>query len=73
MILAVDILPAELPRDASEEFSQSLAPFLPALANADYEAPLEALDLPAEVLRAVILHRGRLTPEFASLASYLGA
>jgi alpha-aminoadipic semialdehyde synthase len=71
VILAVDILPAELPRDASEEFSRSLAAFLPALANADFEVPFEALELPAEVRRAVILHRGRFTPEFESLASLL--
>lgn len=71
VILAVDILPAELPRDASEEFSHSLAAFLPALANADFEVPFDALELPDEVRRAVILHRGRFTPEFASLGSFL--
>lgn len=71
VVLAVDILPAELPREASEEFSSSLAPFLPALADADFNVDFEALNLPAEVARAVILHRGRFTPEFASLESFL--
>ena len=71
VVLAVDILPAELPRDASNAFSYTLAPFLEALGDADFERPLEELKLPPEVRRAVILHRGRFTPEFARLEAFL--
>lgn len=71
VILAVDILPAELPREASEAFSYLLAPFLEALGAADWERPFEELDLPDQMRRAVILHRGRLTPEFARLQTHL--
>jgi saccharopine dehydrogenase (NAD+, L-lysine forming) len=39
VVMAVDILPSELPRDASEYFSQVLLPYVPALASADYTVP----------------------------------
>jgi alpha-aminoadipic semialdehyde synthase len=71
VILAVDILPTELPRDASNAFSYTLAPFLEALGEADFERPFEELELPVEVRRAVIMHRGRFTPEFARLQAFL--
>jgi alpha-aminoadipic semialdehyde synthase len=73
VVLAVEILPAELPREASEEFSRALAPFLPALAAADFSVPFDALALPPELKRAVIVHRGRLTPDYAYLEEYLPA
>jgi len=71
VILAVDILPSELPRDASEAFSETLASFVPALARADFGRPFEALDLPAELLRSVIVHRGELTPSYRYLKAHL--
>jgi alpha-aminoadipic semialdehyde synthase len=72
-ILAVDILPSELPREASEEFSLALGPFLPALAGADLTVPFESLALPSEIRRAVILYRGEFTPEFRYLKAHLPA
>ena len=71
VVLAVDILPAELPREASEEFSQTLAHFLPALAKADFSAPFESLVLPQELKSAVIVHRGKLTADYAYLEQHL--
>lgn len=71
VVLAVDILPAELPREASEEFSSALARFLPSLARADFDVAFSDLDLPPEILRAVIAHRGMLTPDFAYLEEHL--
>ena len=44
-ILAVDILPSELPLEASEEFAKALAPILPALARADFSRPFDALEI----------------------------
>ncbi len=40
VVMAVDILPSELPRDASEYFSRVLLPYVPALASADYSSAL---------------------------------
>jgi len=71
VILAVEILPSELPREASEEFSKALAPFLPAVAAADFSVPFDQLDLPPELKRATIVHRGKLTPDYAHLEEYL--
>jgi len=73
VVLAVDILPAELPLEASEEFSRALAPFIPALASADFDAPFESLALPDSILRAVIVHRGELTPEYEYLQQKIGS
>jgi len=73
VVLAVDILPAELPREASEEFAEALARFLPALAQADYRVGFEDLDLPPELLGAVIVHRGKLTPDYVYLEAHLSA
>lgn len=72
VVLAVDNLPAELPRDASEWFGDHLTPFLPELAAADLTAPLRALALPASLRRAVITHRGELAPDYRYLEEPLG-
>ena len=71
VVLAVDILPAELPREASEEFSSGLAHFIPALARADYSVPFTDLALPPELKGAVIAHGGQLTPDYAYIAEFL--
>lgn len=71
VVMAVDILPSELPLDASESFCMALKPFIPAIANADYGAEFDALKLPPEIKRAVIVHKGNLTPSFAYLSRYL--
>jgi len=71
VVLAVDILPSELPFEASEEFSKALAPTLPALARADFSQPIESLELPSEISRAVIVHKGELTPDFVYLSDFL--
>lgn len=71
IVLAVDNLPCELPRDASNRFSHSLRSFVPSIARADYSKPFEDLTLPPEIHRAVITHRGELTPNYEYLASAL--
>jgi len=71
VVMAVDILPAELPRDASVEFSTVLAPFVLAIARADFSTPFEKLNLPPEIKRAMIVYRGALTPDYRYLEQYL--
>lgn len=70
-VMAVDILPSALPRDASETFSAVLAEFIPGIAAVDTTAPFEELALPPEIKRAVIVHRGELTPAYRHLQQYL--
>lgn len=71
VILAVDTLPAELPREASEHFSAMLEPYVPAIARADYNVPFGDLALPPPIKRAVLVHRGALTPKFEYIMSLL--
>jgi len=70
-IMAVDNLPAELPKEASSRFGASLFPFIPSIARADYTVPLEQLELVPEVRRALILYQGKLTPEFDYLKEFV--
>ncbi len=71
LILAVDIWPTELPRDASRAFSEALKPYVPAIARANYSRDFDHLELPAEVKRAVILLRGKFTPGYTYMERFL--
>lgn len=71
VVLAVDNLPAEFPRDSSEHFGDSLFPFLAPLLTANYQANFAHLALPASLLGAVITHRGALTPRYRHLEEAL--
>lgn len=71
LMMTVDILPSELPREASEYFSQALLPFIPDVVQADYTLPFEQLDLPNPIKKALILHQGKLTPDYAYIQQYL--
>lgn len=73
VVMAVDNLPTELPREASEAFGEVLIPFVYAMGVCDYSKPFEGLDLPAPVKRAVIAHAGKLTTDFEILKKYLKA
>ncbi len=71
VVLAVDNLPCELPNDSSVFFSNQLKPFIPNIATADYEAPLEKSGLDPEILNAVIAYQGELTPSYRYLNRYI--
>ena len=71
VVMAVDILPSQLPRDASMDFSGVLKEFIPAIARADFLVPFEQLELPPEIKRAVIAYRGELTPDYRYLEELL--
>ncbi len=72
VILAVDNLPCELPVDASQHFGDALLRFLPAIARCDWTRPFETLELQDEIRRAVVVHRGRLAPNYVHLERHLG-
>lgn len=71
VVIAVDNLPTELPKDASEEFSNNLVDFIPGIVNADNSLPFDDVDYPAEIKRAVIVYKGELTPDYEYLKEYL--
>jgi alpha-aminoadipic semialdehyde synthase len=71
LVMAVDILPSELPRESSIGFGEALRPFVPAIVQADYNADFDDLNLPAPIKRALILHKGEFTPEYEYIREYL--
>ena len=71
LIMAVDILPSELPRESSQTFSDALIGFMPEIASADFNASFEDLKIPDEIKRATILHKGELTPDYKYLNEFL--
>ena len=72
VIMAVDNLPCELPRESSEHFSTVLRDMVPALGQADFASDFEGLHLPPHLKKAVITHRGELTPNYRYLREALG-
>ncbi len=71
LVMSVDILPSELPRDSSIAFGDALFGYVAAIAKADYDKSFEKLDLPAPIKRAVILHHGELTPDYQYLKDFI--
>ncbi len=72
VVLAVDNLPCELPRESSHDFGEALMQFVPAIVRADFQADFDELDLPLPIKRAVIAHAGDLAPGFRYLRPCLG-
>ena len=68
VVLAVYNLPAELPLESSTFFSSGLKAYVPDLARADFGAPFENIALPPCLKKAVIVHGGRLAPDYRYLA-----
>ena len=71
VVLAIDHLPCELPVDSSVYFSRTLRPFVPALANMDFGAPLDRCGLPPELVKATILYHGELTEPYRHLERFV--
>ena len=71
VIMAVDNLPCELPRESSEHFSKVLRDMVAPLAQADFSADFASLHLPSFLKKAVITHRGELTPGYRYLQGFL--
>ncbi|MFC2079359.1 bifunctional lysine ketoglutarate reductase /saccharopine dehydrogenase family protein [Candidatus Bipolaricaulota bacterium] len=73
VMMVVDILPSELPRESSAYFSNILKGFVPEIVTADYSADYGTLNLPASLKRAVICHHGALTPDYQYISKHLTA
>ena len=71
VVMGIDNLPCELPKESSQAFSESLLPFVPAIVKADFSVKFESLALPFEIKNAVILHRGKLTPNYQYINKFL--
>ena len=64
VIMAIDNLPCQLAAESSEHFGDTLVRWVPLLDRCPWERPLDKLPLPDSIRRAVIVHRGELTPSF---------
>jgi len=72
VVMAVDNLPCELPKESSESFSQTLLRFIPGIMNADFTVDdFNMLALPDEIKNAVILYQGKLTRRYQYINKYL--
>lgn len=71
LVMAVDILPSELPRDASGAFSDALINFIPEIAKADFNQPFQNLTLALPIKNALILQNGKFTPDYQYLDQYI--
>ena len=73
VVMAVDKLPTELPREASQFFGDALLPYVPALAATDFTRSFEELSLREDLKQAIIAHNGQLTPRFSALRQAIAA
>ena len=70
-VMAVDNLPCEFSRESSAEFSQVLKGFVNDIVEADFTVEFNDLALPFPIKKALILHRGQLTPEYEYIREFL--
>ncbi len=71
VVMATDNLPAELSLESSLFFSDVLSPFVPAIAAADYSGSFDDCALPDPIKKAVILYRGKFTPDYEYMKEYI--
>jgi alpha-aminoadipic semialdehyde synthase len=71
VVLAVDNLPCEIPKEASLYFSQVLKPFILKIAKADFSVDFDRCILPPPIKNAVIAYHGALTPNYRYMQNYL--
>ncbi|MBU8871622.1 MAG: hypothetical protein KOO60_12220 [Gemmatimonadales bacterium] len=71
VIMAVDNLPCELPRESSEHFSSVLREMLPDLAVVDFTSNFGSLNLPSHLKKAIVTHKGELAPGYRYLQEFL--
>lgn len=70
-VMAVDNLPCEFPREASEWFSHVLREMIQPLTAANWSLDFDSLDLPESLKKAVIVHKGELAPSYKYLEKHL--
>ena len=71
VVMSVDTLPSELPRESSTFFGGQLMPFMKGMAETDFKKDFASLNLPPELKRAAITHQGKLTPDYEYLQEFL--
>ena len=70
-VMAIDNLPCEFPREASNDFSKELKNFVNGIVTADFKAGYNEIELPFEIKKATILYNGRLTEKYEYMSEFL--
>ncbi len=70
-VMAVDILPSELPKESSEAFSAALYPFIESIAKADFSQHFKEIELAEPIKKAMILSHGKLTEDYQYIEEFL--
>lgn len=71
LVMAVHILPSELPRESSLSFSSALVNYIKPIADCDFDDEFEDLELPRAIKKALILHKGEFTHDYRYLADFI--
>ncbi|MEA3360279.1 MAG: hypothetical protein U9R17_12870, partial [Thermodesulfobacteriota bacterium] len=71
VIMGVDNLPCELPRESSQVFSDTLFDFIPEVVKTDFTKDFDQCRLPSAIKKAVILYHGKLTPDYQYIDKYI--
>ncbi len=71
VVLAVDNLPCELPRESSTYFSGVLKQFVPPMVKADFSGDFDQCKLPSAIKNAVIVYHGELISDYRYLKKFL--
>jgi len=71
VVMGVDNLPCELPRESSHMFSTALFDFVLDIVKTDFTKNLDDSKLPSPIKKAVILYNGKLTPDYKYIDRYL--
>jgi alpha-aminoadipic semialdehyde synthase len=70
-VLAIDNLPSQLPKDASESFSRLIRNYVYQLALAGTKVTADNPLLPLEIRQATLTQQGKLTKKFSYLSNHL--
>lgn len=70
-VMAVDNLPCEFSKEASDAFSAALMPFMEAMLSNDYSKPIAESTLPEVIKKACIVHQGKLQKDYEYLNQFL--
>ena len=71
VVMGIDNLPCELPRESSHAFSNALHNLAPEIAKADFSQDFDNCKLPPAIKKAVVLYHGKLTPDYQYIDKYL--
>jgi alpha-aminoadipic semialdehyde synthase len=70
-VMSIDNLPCEFSKEASIEFSSVLKKYIKDIIYTDYATDWDSLKLPLPIKRALIVHKGALTPDYQYLQQFI--